>query len=246
MLFRSAGCALILETLSWVSSQWIEMPWLLSWVFPSQSIEKPWLNGYTTGIGPLLDALLMMVGLVIRGRGSGQIWSLLGIGLGLEWFFSYLLTHQINMGSARLSWGVNDRLVLFALASVAIGWLIQALRPVIKRGFALSSEDVQLSPNAHWTLATGIASFVTISSFNSPLSVSGLWNLASCFGLLSLYGFVQGRNHVNWLYGAVIPLCVAIEIILSRFLPNAILHPWGVAIGSGVAFGLAEIGRAHV
>ena len=221
----SVGFAVILET--------------LCWVFPSESFAMPWLDRYTTGM-VLIDALLMMVGLVVRGRGSGQIWSLLGIGFGLEWIVSYLLTHQINMTGA-MPWGVNDRLVLFALASAAIGWLIQALRPVIKRGFALSSEDVQLSPNAHWTIATGIASFVTISSFNSPLSIAGLWNLASCFGLLSLYGFVQGRSHVNWLYGAVIPLCVAIEIVLSRFLPNSILHPWGVAIGSGVAFGLAAI-----
>lgn len=221
----SAACAVILET--------------LGWVFPSQSIAMPWLDRYTSGM-VLIDGLLMILGLVIRGSGSGQVWSLLGIGFGLEWIVSYLLIHQINMTGA-MPWGVNDRLVLFALASVAIVWLIQGLRPVIKRGFALSAEEVQISPNAHWTIATGIASFVTISSFSSPLRVEGLWDLAWCFGLLSLYGFVQGRNHSTWLYGAVIPLCVAIEIVLSRFLPNALLHPWGVAIASGIAFGLAVV-----
>jgi hypothetical protein len=188
----------------------------------------------------LIDGLLMMLELVVHGSGSGQVWSLLAIGFGLEWIVSYLLTHEINLTSA-MPWSVNDRLALFALASVAIAWPMQGLRPIIKRAFALSNEEAQISPNSHWIIATEIASFVTLSSLSSCLSVVGLWNLALCFELLSVYGFVQGRNHINWLYAAVITLCVAIEIVLSRFLPNAVLHPWGVAIASGIAFGLAVV-----
>jgi hypothetical protein len=224
----SAVVATLFETIGWTSSG----PLLLEYVLPG-------FDRYTTG-GVLIDAALMLLGLVVRGQASGQVWVLLGLGFVLEWFVSYPLTHQINMVWDR-SWGVSDRLAFFALASAAIVWLMQALRPAMKRGFGLSKEQVQISPNFHWTISVIAASFVTWFSFASPLSVAGLWQLAGCFGLLSLYGFVQGRVQVNWLYGAVIPLCVAVEIVLSRFLPNAVLHPWGAAIASVVAFGLASV-----
>lgn len=225
LVMVSGGYAIIFET--------------LIWAFPVQLALMPWLDRYTSGM-VLIDGLLMMLGLVIRGIGSGQALSLLGIGVGLEWIVSYLLTHQTNP-IWTISLGRGDRIALFALASVAIAWLMQGLRPVIKRAFALSNEEAQPSPNFHWVIAAGIASFVTLSSFSSSLSVVGLWNLALCFELLSIYGFVRGRNYSNWLYPAVITLCVAIEIVLSRFLPNAVLDPWGVAIASVIAFGLAVV-----
>jgi hypothetical protein len=224
----SAAVATLVETGGWNSS--------------TMMIEVALYSGfdqYATG-GILIDAALILLGLVVRGQGARQVWVLLGLGFVLEWFVSYLLTYQINMVWDR-SWGVSDRLAFFALASAAIVWLMQALRPAMKRGFALSKDQVQISPNIHWTISVIAASFVTWFSFASPLSVAGLWQLAGCFGLLSLYGFVQGRVQVNWLYGAVIPLCVAIEIVLSRFLPNAVLHPWGAAIASAIAFGLASV-----
>jgi hypothetical protein len=211
----------------------------LIWAFPVQLAIMPWPDRYASGM-VLIDGLLIILGLVVRGIGSGQAWTLLVIGFGLEWLVSYLLTHQPNP-IWNISSGVSDRLALFALASVAIAWLTQGLRPVIKRVFALSNEEAQISPNFHWIIAAGIASFVTLSSFSSSLSVVGLWNLALCFELLSVYGFVQGRNHGNWLYPAVITLCVAIEIVLSRVLPTAVLHPWGVAIASVIAFSLAVV-----
>ncbi len=246
----SDAWAIGLFSLSAVVATLLEMTrWIISPLPLSIGLSPlTWFDRYESG-DVLIDAVLIILGLLIRSLGSGQVWVLLGLELGLEWFVSYLLTHQINTVGYLLthefntvgSWGLSDRLAFFALASAAIVWLMQALRPTMKRAFALSKEQVQISPNLHWTISFCVAVFVTLFSFSSPLSVAGLWQLASCFGLLSLYGFVQGRVQANWLYGAVIPLCVAIEIVLSRFLPNAILHPWGAAIASVVAFGLASV-----
>ncbi len=220
---------------------------LYGWLAPADYVLTlfafPWFERYQTG-KILIDVALIILGLVLRGQGSGQIGILFGLGFWLEWCVSYFLHYPIlflSQSWGLTQWGLNDRLAFFALASAAIGWLMQALRPALKRGFALSKEQVQISPNFHWTISVVVASFVTLASFASPLSVVGLWQLAACFGLLSLYGFVQGRVQSAWLYGAVIPLCVAIEIVLSRFLPNAVLHPWGAAIASVVAFGLASV-----
>jgi hypothetical protein len=236
----SDGWAIGLFSLSVIFAMLFEtIGWTISPLLSLQLSPLPWFDRYTTG-GILIDAALMMLGLVVRAQGVGQVWVLFGLGFGLEWFVSYPLTHQVNMIWDR-SWGLSDRLTFFALASAAIVWLMQALRPAMKRGFALSKEQVQISPNLHWTISFVVAAFVALFSFSAPLSVAGLWQLAGCFGLLSLYGFVQGRVNAEYLYGAVIPLCVSIEIVLSRFLPNAVLHPWGAAIASLVAFGLASV-----
>lgn len=232
--------AIVLELLAWTNG--IQLLDSLSNPFPipfSRPFFSLLFDRYANG-RILIDAAFIAVGMVVRGQNSGQQWVLLRLGMILEWGVSYLLSHAELELWAR-SWSAIDRLACFALLSIAIGWFMQALQVPIRKAFRLSQEDTKMLPDFHWTVAACIVSIVILFSFVSPLSVFGLWQLAGCLGLMSAYGFLRGRLHPNWLYGAVISFCIALEVVLSRFLPDVVLQVWGVAIATAVAFGLAVL-----